>query len=290
MIGSQRAVNLDELTVAYTVAGEKGAPPVVLLHGGGFDARVVSWRYIIPSLSDSFRVYALDWPGYGESDPPERTPTTEYYVEVLDRFLTAAGIDRPALLGVSLGGGVAIGYALTHPERVRRLVAIDSYGLGGEVPGGVFAALFARSEALSGLVWDLLQRSRTLAAFSVRAAVHPPNLTDELIDDALAQLERPHATAAWRAFQRAEISNHGLKTNYVGQLSRLSVPTLFVHGERDAFVPVEWAHRAATIAPTSDIRIIPDCGHWTPRERPDAFVATVEPFLSTEREDDARGE
>lgn len=284
MIGSQRTLDLGELTVAYTVAGEEDAPPVVLLHGGGFDTRMVSWRYVVPSLSDSFRVYTLDWPGYGESDPPERTPTTEYYVEILDRFLTAIDGDRPALLGVSLGGGVAVGYALTHPDRVRRLVAIDSYGLGGKVPGGSIAALFARSEALSGLVWDLIERSRTLAALSVRAAVHPPNLTDELIDDALAQLERPRATAAWRAFQRAEIGRHGVKTNYVGQLAHLSVPTLFVHGERDAFVPVEWALRAATIAPTSDIRIIPDCGHWTPRERPDAFVAAVEPFLSHGRE------
>lgn len=283
MIGSQRTVTLDGLRVAYTVAGDADALPVVLLHGGGFDARVVSWRSVLPALSDSFRVYALDWPGYGESDLPERTPTTEYYMEVLDRFLDAVGIDCPALLGVSLGGGIALGYALSHSERVRRLVAVDSYGLGGEVPGGAVAALFVGSETLSGLLWDLIKRSQTLAALGVRVAVHPPNLTDELIDDALTELERPRATAAWQAFQRTEIGVHGLRTNYVGQLSDLSVPALFVHGEHDGFVPVEWSIRAATIASNATVRVLSDCGHWTPRERPDAFVDVVEPFLAREK-------
>lgn len=279
MSESKNRIRLDGLTVAYTVAGEEDSQPVVLLHGGGFDSALVSWRHVIPALSDSFRVYAPDWPGYGESDPPERTPTTEYYIEVLDRFLDSIGIDDPALVGVSLGGGVAVGYALSHPERVRRLVAVDSYGLGGNVPGGVVAALLVRSETLSGTLWTLIRRSQTLAALSVRATVYPPNLTDDLIDDALTELERSDATEAWQAFQRAEIGLHGLRTNYVGQFPDLGVPVLFVHGERDEFVPVEWAVRATTLTPDADIHIFSDCGHWTPRERPEAFVDVVEPFL-----------
>lgn len=270
------------MTVTYTVAGDEGAQPVVLLHGGGFDSALVSWRHVLPALSDSFRVYAPDWPGYGESDPPERTPTTDYYIEVLGRFLDGVGIDHPALVGVSLGGGVAVGYALSHPERVRRLVAVDSYGLGGNVPGGMVAALIVRSETVSGALWTLIRRSQTVASLSVRAAVYPPNLTDDLIDDALTELGRPNATEAWQAFQRAEIGLRSLRTNYVGRFSDLTVPTLFVHGERDEFIPVEWAVRAATLTPDADLRVFSDCGHWTPRERPDAFVAAVEPFLVRE--------
>lgn len=283
MSESKQTVDLDGLTLAYAVAGDENAPPVVLLHGGGFDSALVSWRPVLPSLSDSFRVYAPDWPGYGESDQPERTPTTEYYIDVLDRFLDTVDIDHPSLVGVSLGGGIAIGYAFSRPEHVHRLVAVDSYGLGGDVPGGMAAALFVRSERLSGALWSLIQRSQTLARLSVRAAVYPPNLTDDLIDDALTELDRPHATEAWQAFQRTDIGLRGLQTNYVGRFSDLAVPVLFIHGERDSFIPVEWAVRAKTLAPDADLRVFGECGHWTPRERPEAFVTAVEPFLKREK-------
>ncbi len=283
----RETVHADETAVAYTVAGDPDAPPIVLLHGGGFDAAMVSWRDVRPLLAESFRVYALDWPGYGESEPPERSPTTEYYIGVLDGFLDAVGVERPSLVGVSLGGAIAIGYALSRPERVHRLVAIDSYGLGGSVPGGSAAAAVVRSPLL-GALWWAIRNSRLLAFLCLRAAVHPPNLTDELYNDVLRQLHRPNATAAWQAFQRAEIRSEGLRTNYAGKLSDLLVPTLFVHGEHDALIPVARAVRAATVARSAELRVVPSCGHWVPRERPEELVATITPFLG--RTENERGE
>ncbi|UPM43112.1 alpha/beta fold hydrolase [Halocatena salina] len=278
MVGSRRTVRVGSAAVSYIVSGRKDAPAVVLLHGGGFDATTVSWRDVRPALSESFRVYALDWPGYGESDPPERTPTTEYYIEVLDGFLDAVGIEQPALLGVSLGGGIALGYALAHPTRVRRLVAVDSYGLGSTVPGHPITTSIVGS-VLSTPLWWLIRRSRLLALLSIWLVIHPPNLTTELFDDVLVQLDRPDATNAWQAFQRAELGRWGVQTNYVDVLPALSVPTLFVHGEQDALVPVEWAQRAAMLVPCSDLRVLSACGHWAPRERPDAVVDVARPFL-----------
>lgn len=278
MVGSRRTARINGVAVSYTVSGKEDAPPVVLLHGGGFDAVTVSWRYVLGELAESFRVYALDWPGYGESDPPRRTPTTEYYIEVLDGFLDAVGIEQPALLGVSLGGGIALGYALAHPARVRRLVAVDSYGLGSTVPGRPITTSIVGS-ALSTPLWWLIRRSRLLALLSVWLVVHPPNLTADLFDDVLIQLDRPDATNAWQAFQRAEFGRWGVRTNYVDVLPDLAVPTLFVHGEQDALVPVEWAQRAAMLVPTGDLRVLSACGHWAPRERPDAVVDVVHPFL-----------
>ena len=79
--------DLDGLGVRYLHAGNDG-PPVVLLHGGGMDAASVSWRTVQPALAGEFRTFAPDWPGFGESDPPERGPTTDYYVEVLARLLS----------------------------------------------------------------------------------------------------------------------------------------------------------------------------------------------------------
>ena len=266
--------------VRYAAAGPDDAPPVVLLHGGGIDAASFSWKHTLPALSGEFRVYAPDWPGYGESGPPTRPPTVDYYADVLGEFLDALGLPSVSLAGISMGGGVALGYTLSRPDRVRRLVLVDSYGLGGEVPGGPLAAALTSLPGVNAAAWGLFRRSRRLTALAVRAVVDPRNLTPELVDDAYALMQRPDAGRAWRAFQRNEVGRHGLRTNYLDRLPDLGVPTLLVHGERDTLVPAEWATRAATLVPDAELNVLADCGHVPPRERPEAFVRTVEAFLS----------
>ena len=266
--------------VRYAPAGPDDAPAVVLLHGGGMDAAEFSWKRAMPALADEFRVYAPDWPGYGESGPPTRSPTVDYYVGVLGEFLDALGLSAASLVGISMGGGIALGYALSHPDRVGRLVLVDSYGLGGTVPGGPLAAAVSGLPGMDAAVWGLLRRSRRLTALAVRAAVDPRNLTPEFVDDAYALLRRPDAGRAWLAFQRNEVDHHGFRTNYLDRLPDLAVSTLLVHGERDSFVPVEWATRAAALIPDAEVRVFADCGHVPPRERPEEFVRTVREFLS----------
>ena len=275
-----RTVDLPNGRVRYAAAGPDGAPPVVLLHGGGVDAAAFSWKRTLPALADEFRVYAPDWPGYGESGPPTRRATVEYYVDVLGDFLDELDLPAASVVGISMGGGVALGFALSRPDRVRRLVLVDSYGLGGAVPGGALSAALAGTPGAISVIWELLGRSRRLTALAVRAAVDPRNLTSELVDDAHAEVRRPDAGRAWAAFQRAEVGRHGLHTNYLDRLPDLAVPTLLVHGERDSFVPVEWATRAAALIPDAEVRVFADCGHVPPRERPDAFVAAVGKFLA----------
>lgn len=148
------------------------------------------------------------------------------------------------------------------------------------MPGGRVAAAVARLPGVNAAVWALLRRSRRLTALAVRAAVDPRNLSPELVDDAYALVRRPDAGRAWRAFQRTEVGRHGLRTNYLDRLPGLAVPTLLVHGERDAFVPAEWAVRAAALIPDAELRVFADCGHVPPREHPAAFVRAVREFLS----------
>jgi pimeloyl-ACP methyl ester carboxylesterase len=269
-------VTVDGVRISYLRGGE--GPPVVLLHGGGLDAATVSWRDVAPALIDEFTVFAPDWPGYGESDPAGGEVSTTRYVDVLGGFLDALGLERVTLAGVSLGGGVAIGYALGDPDRVERLVAVDSYGLGGEVPGGRLAAAFVRVRSLSRALWWVTRRSRRVTAIGVRAAVHPSNPVEELVEDCWRELRRPNATLAWQSFQRSEVRASGLATNYVERLPELELPALFVHGEADRFVPVAWATRAAQLAPEGELRVLAECGHWAPRERPEAVVEAIRAF------------
>lgn len=269
-------ITVDEHDIVYDVAGD--GPPVVLLHGGGWDSATLSWRETIPVLAESYTVYAPDLPGYGESDPPDSTPTTAWYGTVVRKFLDALDVETASLVGVSLGGAIALDVALTRPERVTNLVLVDSYGLGGTVPGGRLGALFVRIPKLARGIERLLARNRRLTALSVRGIVHPTNLSPELVDDVWA-VARASDGQAWRAFQRNEVGFGGLKTNYLDRLPDVSMPTLLIHGENDTLVPVDWAVRAGTLIPDSEVRILPQCGHWPPRERSEKFTELVRTFL-----------
>lgn len=280
----RRTVSLEGLRVGYLFAGpdETDCPPVVLLHGGGFDRAALSWKHAIPALADGRRVYALDWPGYGASDPPDvpdERVTTEYYVGVLDRFLDALGIERAAIGGISMGGAIALGFALANPTRVYRLALVDSYGLGGEIPGGRLGALFVRLPYVSEVTVALVGTSRRLTALVLRGVVAPGTLTEALVDEVHATARRPGTTDAWRAFQQNEVGPRGLRTNYLDRLPDLDVPVLVVHGERDPLVPPEWAVRVGTLASNAEVRILPDCGHWAPRERPERVNRLLGAFL-----------
>ncbi|RDI70346.1 alpha/beta fold hydrolase [Halopelagius longus] len=275
-----REVELDGLGLRYLTAGDSEDPVIVLLHGGGLDSASLSWKEVMPALAKDFRVVAPDLPGYGESDPPERTPTTDYYVRVLERFLPEIGVEDPVVVGVSMGGGVAVGYALEHADDVSALVAIDGYGLGGSVPGGVLSALVPRIPYLSDLSWRAVARSRTVAYFSVRAVVGYGNVSPTLVDEVYAEAQR-NGGEAWRRFQRAEIGLRGPKTNYVDRLPDVSVPSLFVHGEDDRLVPQSWSVRAGSLVPDAEVRILPNCGHWPPREKPNRVNALIRLFLQS---------
>jgi pimeloyl-ACP methyl ester carboxylesterase len=269
-------VTLDGVDVTYRAGGE--GPALVLLHGGGIDEGRLSWRAVAPALAEEFRVFAPDWPGYGASGAPESTPTVDYLLGVLDRFLDAVAVESATFVGVSMGGAVGLSYALSRPERVDRLVAVDSYGLGGTVPGGPLGAALVRVPGLLGATWWLLRRSDRALAATVRGIVGPGNLTSDLLADVRRATARPGAGESFAAFQRAEVGFVGLRTNLLDRLPDLSVPTLFVHGERDPLVPVAWAVRAATVA-DAEVRVLPGVGHWAPREDPQGVLRAVGPFL-----------
>ncbi|MFB6308736.1 MAG: alpha/beta fold hydrolase, partial [Haloarculaceae archaeon] len=103
-------VDDDPVEVRYLTGGS--GPPMVFLHGIGLDAATVSWRYALEEFTEEYRVYALDFPGHGESDRPDRTYTTEYYVSTLRAFRDSLGIEGGTLVGLSMGGAVALGYTL----------------------------------------------------------------------------------------------------------------------------------------------------------------------------------
>ncbi|ELY79138.1 alpha/beta fold hydrolase [Natrinema gari] len=270
---------IGDCRIAYRRAGTSG-PPIVLCHGAGIDDATVSWRHAIDALAADYRVYALDWPGYGNSTG-DIDHTVETYVDVLEGFLETLPFERVSLAGISMGGGVALGYALDNPDRVEQLALVDSYGLGGKLP--------------SALQWKVLSQvpgatefGKIAAGTSTRSVrmvldslvADAGSLPNRFVEDTREKLMEPGSIQAFQEFQNNELSFSGrVRTNFVGDLESLSVPTLLIHGRDDPLVPVEWSKRAATLIPDAELTLVDDCGHWTPRERPDRFNACLREWL-----------
>jgi pimeloyl-ACP methyl ester carboxylesterase len=274
-------VRVDGLRVRCLAAGTGGAPPALLLHGGGFDAAEFSYRHAIEPLSHLRPVLAVDWPGYGGSDTPDLRYDLAYYARFLERLMDSLGIERAALVGVSMGGGAALSFALRSPERVEKLVLVASYGLGKDIPYGRLGYFLVHAPLAADMVYELLRRSRRSLCWGLRRIVHDPRVVgDELVEEGRRLLCQPASGRAFRSFRKSEVGWGGLNTDLSHRLGELAAPTLLVHGEHDRVVPVEWARRAHERLPDSELRVVQGCGHWPPRECPDEFNRAVAGFLA----------
>ncbi len=274
-------VNVAGLRIDCLAAGT-GGQPVVVLHGGGLDAAGLSFRKAISVLAKRQLVIAPDWPGFGESAAMPSGWKVEDCVAFLSELLPVLGLQRTNLMGLSMGGGFALGYALQNPTLVERLVLVNSYGLGKERPGGLGFYLRVHVPFVSELTWALITWNRTLARRTLHAALFQRSeiATEILLDEVIRFARKPGAGKAFRQLQRTEMLWDGFRTNYVDRLPEVQVPTLIVHGARDPLVPFAWAERAHRLIPNSELMIIDQCGHLPPVEQSDVFNQLIERFFA----------
>ena len=255
-------------------------PPLLLLHGGGLDSALLSWGPQLAPLAATREVFAPDLPGYGASDTPDVSYTLDWYITALAALLDALGLRHVDLCGLSLGGGIALGFALAHPTRVRKLVLISSYGLDAAIPGGVAGALFTRLPGVNALSWRAVARFPAAARVALRALpVNEEAITDALVAATGAAARRPQAAVAWTRLQHAETGWRRLHTDYRDQLPALVVSTLLLHGADDRLVPPTQGVEAHARIPGSRAEVFPHCGHWVPRDQPERCCTVLTGFL-----------
>lgn len=255
--------------------------PVVLLHGGIVDAASVSWPPVVDRLAPAFRVVTPDLLGYGESELADGPYSIARHADVMAAFLDAIDLGPVTLSGLSMGGGVATQLALDRPDLVERLVLVDAFGLGSDLPNGPLSYGLARMPVLNRLSTALLRRSRRLTRLSLAGLVHDLDaLSPAAVDSVYRELQRPTAGAAFRRFRAAEVTRGGYRTTFTDRFGDLSMPTTLLHGAHDDLFPVEWAQRAADAIPDATLRVFDDCAHWPPRENPAAVAEYVEAPIS----------
>lgn len=266
----------NEVAIRYVAAGE--GPPLILLHGIGVDAAPISWRHAIPELAEHHRVYGIDLPGHGESEKPRRQYTTELYLQTVASFVEEFDIGQHAIAGLSMGGSVALGHALDHPDQVEKLGLVASYGLGDDAPWRPRLQRAHRVPFLGQYHYRRLGRSKR--AVREHLSEHAVEIPEELVADIYANVQDARVARTATSWQRSEVGSNGLKTSYVDRLDQVEAETLIVHGAEDPLIPMRWAQTATEGIRDSRLEVIDDCGHWVPRERPEWFNRIVTRFFA----------
>jgi pimeloyl-ACP methyl ester carboxylesterase len=262
----------------YLRAGTTGTP-LLLLHGVGDNA--FDWRWVMPALASTHRVYAPDLPGSGESARPLDDYSPAFFTRFVAAFLDALGVDHAAVIGNSLGGLVGLRLALAEPQRVTALGLVSSGGLGREVTYAL------RSLALPGygklaVAWGKRRPGAAQRALGRAALVfaRPRGAPREWIEEQYRLARLPGFLEAQLATLRAQVGLKGQREVLVDRLAQLERPTMVVWGTRDRVLPYSQAKEAFSRLAEGYLELIPECGHLPQVEQPERFVSGLRQFLN----------
>ena len=282
-----RTVAIEGVNLHYFRGGT--GTPLVLVHGLGSSA-AVEFYYNLEPLAAHHQVLAVDLPGFGSSDKPALDYSIELFVRVVRDLMASEHVGRAAVMGVSMGGRVALGLALDAPQLVDRLVLVDALGVGP--PRRVLAYRILLTRGLGELTLSGTARAlRRMHPATIRRFwgwyLRRPGrvdtlLSDERIADHGTLLSRPEYRAAYLSALRSIAGMRNLRDGVVveNRLSELQMPTLLVWGRRDHIFPASHAESAQGKIHNSRIEIFENSGHTPQMEEPDRFNRMVLDFLA----------
>lgn len=247
--------------------------PILLLHGTS--ASLHTWEGWAQALKGEHRVIRVDMPGFGLTGPfPDADYRIGHYVTFISDLIDQLGLQRVVLAGNSLGGQIAWETALAEPQRVSRLILVDSAGLPLQSTSVPIGFRLARIPQLAPLMANLLPRS--MIESSVRSVYGNPDLvSDELIERYYQLTRRPgNRTALTQRFSQ----NTDLSGN-LARLAKINVPTLIIWGGRDGLIPPAYAQQFEAAIKGSQVVMFEELGHVPQEEGAQATVAAVQRFL-----------
>ncbi|PFG74539.1 alpha/beta fold hydrolase [Tepidiforma thermophila] len=271
----ERSVTVNGLKLAYQEWGNPSAPPIVMLHGFGVSGHM--FDEFAERMQDRYWLLALDQRGHGDSDWSESGDySREAFVEDLEGFRKALGLDRFILIGHSMGGLNAVSYVNTYPGHVTALVLVD-VGPESSKEGVDNIVRFTRGP-------DELE----FEEFVQMAHRFNPRRTLENIRERMRHRLKPTEGGKWtwkfdRRFRQPDSGitvGWRLSNDEMWQLFRnITIPTLLVRGAESDVLSAEVAERCVQEMPAARLVTIPGAGHSVPGDNPDAFTEAVASFL-----------
>ncbi len=275
---NSRYLKTENFDIHYVKEGS--GDPVILIHGGGM--WLYSYRDTIPFLSRSCTVYALDMPGYGYTRPRHNNTcySLDAMADILLEFMAALDIERASLVGHSWGGGWAIYFTHKHPEKVEKLVLIDSSGL--DVPDvlewqflkyPVIGETLVRFISLDGV------RQRLEKSF-----FHKDLVTGEMVREVYTPMR-------FKANQKAQ---YLISRNQNWKITESAMPhitkkVLLIWGDNDRYLDPSLARGFITRFADIEPVLLENCGHSAHEEYPEAVNTLIMEFLKKDAKKQSNG-
>ena len=271
---TQKSVTVDGRVWPYLEGGDPSKPALVMVHGFGADKE--HWSFYAPWMTRDYRLIAPDLPGFGEN---ERNPELPFDVASqaarLKAFLDALGIEHPHLGGNSMGGWIALRFAIDYPDRLRTLTLMNNAGVLGADESEL--QKLATDRTLSPLVPANLADADRLIAFVVRKPPYvPARLKPAIYADALR-----HRDLLDRIFWI--IADEMEQQPLNDQLGRVTVPTLIIWGRHDRLIDVSCVAVLERGIANSRSHIFEHVAHVPMIEDPKATAEVQRAFLAEHR-------
>jgi 3-oxoadipate enol-lactonase len=260
-------ISANGIDISYELTGREKAPAVMLSHS--LASSMVMWNPQLAALEPHFQVLRYDMRGHGRSEAPEGAYTLEMLVEDAAALLDALDIDTVHFVGLSIGGMIGQGFALSHGDRLESLTLCDPSAV---MPAEAQPILqeriaAARKNGMAGQVDGTLERWFTPEYLKA----NPPEV------EIIRQQIRATPLAGYLGCSEAL---RGL--NYLDRLSEITLPTLIIVGEEDPGTPVAAAEAIHERIAGSQLVVLPAARHLSNIEQADVFNRALMKFLRQE--------
>ena len=270
-------------------AGDSDRAPIVLLHGAMYDESRFIWDALFPALCERYHVFAIDTPRHGGSRPWKGELDRARLMEILAETFSLLGLDRFSIVGLSMGGGLAIEFASLHPEKIASMVLFEPGGLGEHVDLQLITWLYLKTPGMLRMLSkryvkldDPAIEKLLLTIFTKGTKpAQPALLTAILKDEIRGKFEcGENDMDDW---QIGAIAPFHLKWNLLEQVRSIACPTLWLRGEKSTLVKQSEMERAVALArengANAELKVIPNAGHILPLEQPEQANAEVLAFF-----------
>jgi 4,5:9,10-diseco-3-hydroxy-5,9,17-trioxoandrosta-1(10),2-diene-4-oate hydrolase len=231
-----------------------------VIHGGGGDAR--TWLSNMEVLAEKYTVFAPDLPGFGGSARLDGSYYIPELTHFIKKFTECLELGKFYIMGHSLGGGIALNFAISYPDKIKKLVLVSSLCLGREI------ALWVRLFSLPAFI-----KSVGHVFMGVMASIKW--IASQLNPARYIMALSPAAMTVGSSISTFREQTLSLEK----RLPEVKMPTLLVWGSRDPVVPVMQAYRAALASPNCQVKVFDKRGHNVHRDELEEFSSILRRFL-----------
>ena len=269
-----RHVVVDGVRLAYRDRGE--GEPVVFVHGT--PSHSYEWRHVVPEVEAAgYRVVTYDLLGYGLSERPlDRDTSVTAQTDLLVALLDELGLERPTLVTHDIGGAVGQRMAVLHPDRVRRLMLIDTVSY-DSWPSATWREIIAnRLDEYAAMSAEDFEEMLTR---QLRMTV----VDEAMPEDDLRTYLAPHRGALGRAsFFEHQVRHYDSRhtEELTDRLGELSLPVRILWGREDRWQPTHYAERLAADVPDAELVVVPGAGHFLMEDDPARVTREVLDLLA----------